>query len=153
MKKEKKILEKLALGKKVTVSLGVQRMLTRKYEAASKGLYHGRFDTEDAAKLAIDQWNNYLDKHKQEYESEKDMICVFKNKKREEKRLEKVASGKGKAEFKNKKLEEKRLEKVASGKWKAEGVAKRRRKITNTTCVQRLSTSQTVGPEGQEEVA
>ena len=45
------------------------------------------------------------------------------------------------------------LEKVASGKGKAEGVAERKTRITDTICAQRLSTSQTVGPVGQEEVA
>ena len=34
-----------------------------------------------------------------------------------------------------------------------EGVAKRRTKITNTTCEQQLTNSQNVGPEGQNKVA
>ena len=75
--KEKKILKKVELRKRVVVSLGVTHTLTGKYEARSRFLYHGTFDTNDAAKLVIVQWNNYLDKHKQEYDSQRKKRFVY----------------------------------------------------------------------------
>ena len=108
--KKENILEKVASRNKVTFSPGVTLTLIGKYAASSKGLYIPTYDKEEDAKLAIKQWKIYLDK--QEFDSEKEAFL----------------------EFKNKQLEEKRLEKVASDKEKAEDVAGRRMKITNTTC-------------------